>query len=148
EFPDDSFDRCFSLIALNFISDPLQALAEMRRVTRKGGTVAAAVWDFPGGLVYQRIFWDTAAALDPEADRARSRHYSSPLTGPDELTAAFTTTGLNETEGASLTVRMNYADFSDYWEPIRNAQGPVGDYVKGLPPDRLEALAEALLRAY
>src|SRR5262249_31588497 len=81
-------------------------------------------------------------------DRARSRHYSSPLTGPDELTAAFTTTGLNETEGASLTVRMNYADFSDYWEPIRNAQGPVGDYVKGLPPDRLEALAEARLRAY
>jgi hypothetical protein len=29
--------------------------------------IAAAVWDFPGGLVYQRIFWDTAAALDPDA---------------------------------------------------------------------------------
>ncbi len=42
----------------------------MRRATRSGGTIAAAVWDFPGGLVYQRIFWDTAAALDPEADKA------------------------------------------------------------------------------
>ena len=65
-FPAGSFDRCYSLLALNFMSDPARALAGMRRATRTGGTVAAAVWDFPGGLVYQRIFWDTAAALDPD----------------------------------------------------------------------------------
>lgn len=148
DLPSASFDRCFSLIALNFMSDPAGALAEMRRVTRTGGTVAAAVWDFPGGLVYQRIFWDTAAALDPEADRARSRHYASPLTGPGQLAAAFAAAGLHDIEATSLTVRMDYADFADYWEPIRNAQGPVGDYVKRLPADRLDALAEALRRAY
>ena len=94
DFPDASFDRCFSLLALNFMSDPIRALAAMRRVTRPGGVVAAAVWDFPGGLIYQRIFWDTAAALDPEADRARARHYSSPLTGHGELAAAFHDVGL------------------------------------------------------
>jgi SAM-dependent methyltransferase len=148
DFAPGWFDRCFSLIALNFISDPLRALAEMRRITRTGGIVAAAVWDFPGGLVYQRIFWDTAAALDPEADRARGRHYSSPLTGPGQLPAAFAATGLRAIEAASLTVRMEYTDFADYWEPIRNAQGPIGDYVKRLPPDRLDALAESLRRAY
>ncbi len=43
---------------------------------------------------------------------------------------------------------MTYRDFADYWEPIENAQGPVGDYVKGLPPDRLTALAEAVRRAF
>jgi hypothetical protein len=43
---------------------------------------------------------------------------------------------------------MKYAGFSDYWEPIANAQGPVGDYVKRLPPDRHEALAAAMRRAY
>lgn len=35
-----------------------------------------------------------------------------------------------------------YSDFADYWEPIRNAQAPVGDYVKRLPADRLDALAK------
>ncbi len=148
EFPAGSFDRCYSLIALNFMSDPAAALAAMRRATRPGGTLAAAVWDFPGGLVYQRIFWDTAAALDPDADRARARHYSSPLTGPGELEAAFHAAGLREVYAASLTVRMFYADFSDYWAPIADAQGPVGDYVKRLRPEQLELLHDTVQRAY
>jgi SAM-dependent methyltransferase len=148
DFAEGSFDRCFSLLALNFVSDPERALAGMRRVTRPGGTVAAAVWDFPGGLLYQRIFWDTAAALDPAADRARARHYSSPLTGPGELAGSFHRAGLGEISGGSLTIRMQYRDFADYWQPIENAQGPVGDYVKGLTPEPLDMLTAAVHRAY
>lgn len=148
DLPAHSFDRCLSLLALNFMSDSTRALDGMRRVTRPGGVVAAAVWDFPGGLVYQRMFWDTAAALDPEADRARGRHFSSPLIGPGELVAALKGTGLHSVEPASLTIRMEYADFADYWVPIANAQGPVGDYVKRLSSDRLETLAAAVRRAY
>jgi SAM-dependent methyltransferase len=142
------FDRCFSLLALNFMPDTGAALAAMRRATRSGGAVAAAVWDFAGGLVYQRIFWDTAAALDPEADRARARHYSSPLTGPGELAAGFAAAGLRDIGEASLTMRIDYADFADYWGPIANAQGPVGDYVNRLASERLAALEEAVRRAY
>jgi ubiquinone/menaquinone biosynthesis C-methylase UbiE len=78
DLPAASFDRCFSLLAVNFMSDPSRALDGIRRVTRPGGAIAAAVWDFSGGLVYQRMFWDTAAALDPEGDRARGRHFASP----------------------------------------------------------------------
>jgi len=148
DFPAASFDRADSLLALNFMSDPTSALAQMRRTVRLGGMIAAAVWDFPGGLVYQRIFWDTAAALDPEADRARSRHFSAPLMRTGELAEAFEATGLSDVHAASLTIRIEYADFADYWEPIRNAQGPVGDYVKRLPPDQLETLAKAVQRAY
>ena len=148
DLPTGSFDRCLSLLALNFMSDPRSAIGGMRRVTRQGGIAAAAVWDYAGGLTYQRIFWDTAAALDPEADLARSRHFSSPLTGQGELAAAFEQAGLSRISSASLTIRMEYADFDDYWEPIANAQGPVGDYVKRLSPDRLSMLAAGLQRAY
>jgi ubiquinone/menaquinone biosynthesis C-methylase UbiE len=148
DFPTAGFDRCYSLLALNFMSDPGTALAAMRRATRAGGVIAAAVWDFPGGLVYQRIFWDTAAALDPAADGARARHFSSRLAAPGELAAAFREAGLREICPASLTIRMDYVDFADYWGPIANAQGPVGDYVKGLRPAQLEALAAAVRRAY
>ena len=148
DLPASSFDRCFSLLALNFMSEPARTLRNMRRVTRAGGVVAAALWDFAGGLVYQRIFWDTAAALDPEADLARSRHFSSPLTGSGELASAFDEAGLSNITTVSLTIRMDYPAFADYWEPIANAQGPVGDYVKGLPPARLETLAAAVRRAF
>jgi SAM-dependent methyltransferase len=148
DLPAASFDRCFSLLALNFMSDPARALDGMRRATRAGGVIAAAVWDFAGGLLYQRVFWDTAAALDPEADRARGRHFSSPLIRPGELIAGFEGAGLRSVEPASLTIRMAYTDFSDYWTPIAHAQGPVGDYVKRLSPDRLDALAVAVRQAY
>jgi len=148
DFAGRRVDRCYSLLALNFMSDPRRALAGMRQATRPGGTIAAAVWDFPGGLVYQRIFWDTAAALDPEADSARARHFSSPLTGPGELEAAFSHAGLRDVQAASLTIRMGYTEFADYWEPIANAQGPVGDYVKGLLPEQLDGLSAAVRRAY
>jgi SAM-dependent methyltransferase len=148
DLPSDSFDRCFSLIALNFMSDPRLALAGMRRVTRPGGIVAVAVWDFPGGVVCERVFWDTAAALDPEADLSRGRHFSAPLMRPGELAAAFNEAGLRSVKTVSLTIRMEYADFSDYWEPIAQAQGPIGDYIKRLAPDRIETLAAAVRRAY
>jgi SAM-dependent methyltransferase len=148
DFPDAVFDRVLSLLALNFVAQPAQAIGEMRRVTRQGGVVAAAVWDFAGGLVYQRLFWDTAAALDAEADRARARHFSHPLTQEGGLTAAFAAGGLHDIATHPLSIRMRYADFSDYWQPIANAQGPVGDYVKRLPAPALERLAAAVARAY
>jgi ubiquinone/menaquinone biosynthesis C-methylase UbiE len=148
DLPDGSFDRAYSLLALNFVKQPLQAMREMRRVTRPGGTIAAAVWDFAGGLAYQRLFWDTAAALDPEADKARGRHYAAALTWPGELETAFAEAGAREMAAASLTIRMRYADFADYWQPIANAQGPVGDYVKRLEPRLLSVLAGAVERAY
>jgi ubiquinone/menaquinone biosynthesis C-methylase UbiE len=148
DLPDDSFDRCYSLLALNFVNQPMQAVLEMRRVTRPGGVIAAAVWDFAGGLTYQRLFWDTAAALDPQADQARARHYAADLTWPGELEAAFTEAGTRDIVTASLTMRMVYADFADYWNPIANAQGPVGDYVKRLDPQFLSGLAGAVERAY
>jgi SAM-dependent methyltransferase len=148
ELADGSVDRAFSLLALNFMPAPGRAIAELRRVTRPGGVVAAAVWDFSGGLVYQRIFWDTAAALDPEAARARARHFSSPLTREGELGAALRAAGLHAVEERELAIRLRYVDFADYWEPIAGAQGPVGDYVKRLSPERLAALRGALVEAY
>ena len=50
-FSDRSFDHAVSMLALQFIPCAKRAVQEMRRVTRSGGTVAAATWDTSGGLV-------------------------------------------------------------------------------------------------
>ncbi|HWA42533.1 MAG TPA: class I SAM-dependent methyltransferase [Hypericibacter adhaerens] len=147
-FADASIDHALSLLALNFVSNPAQAMSEIHRVVRPGGRVAAAVWDFAGGLVYQRIFWDTAAALDPAASRARAKQLSAPLLAPGALAAALAAAGFMEVHGSSMTIRMDYADFADYWEPIAAATGPVGDYVRATPPALLAEIRGKIRDAY
>lgn len=133
-------------LVLNFVGDPVAAVREMRRVTRPGGVVAACVWDFRGGLVYQRLLWDTAAGIDPNAAAVRDRLFAAPLALPDGLPALFARAGIARVETTSLTVRMEYASFADYWQPLLGGQGPVGSYAAALAPE-LRARVEAAVRA-
>jgi hypothetical protein len=49
----------------------------MARVTRPGGVVAAAVWDYGDGMEMLRAFWDEAVALDPASEPRDERHRES-----------------------------------------------------------------------
>lgn len=145
-YADAEFAGVVAQLVLNFVRDPALAVREMRRVTRRGGVVASAVWDFRGGLVYQRLFWDTAASIDPAAGAARDRLFSAPLALPDGLMRLFAGNGLIRLERGSLTIRMDYADFDDYWRPLFGGQGPVGTYAAGLS-SAMRGRIEAAVRA-
>ena len=147
-YGDGAFAGAAAQLVLNFVPDAGAALREMRRVTRRGGAVVAAVWDFRGGLVYQRLFWDTAAGIDKAAGAARDRLFSGALALPDGLTRLFSEAGLAKVERGSLTIRMNYASFDDYWRPLLGGQGPVGTYVTGLGDTIRGRIEEAVRRAY
>jgi SAM-dependent methyltransferase len=140
---DGAFGACLAQLVLTFVAEPAVVLGEMIRVTRRGGVVAANVWNFGGGLVYQRLFWDTAAVVDREAAAMRARLFSHRLALAGGLVALWRAAGLADVSEGSLTVRMDYASFDDYWEPLLGGQGPVGRYLVGLSGDarvRLEAL--------
>ena len=142
------FSGSIAQLTLNFMPDPGRAAQEMRRVTCSGGVLAAAVWDFRGGLVFQRLFWDTAAALDPAAGASRDRLFSHPLAQPGGLTRLWREIGLREIDDRSLTIRMEYESFDDYWEPLLGGQGPFGSYVAGLPDERRAVVRAAVRDAY
>jgi SAM-dependent methyltransferase len=147
-YADGRFAAALAQLALNFVPDAAQAVREMRRVVRPGGGVAAAVWDFRGGLVFQRLFWDTASGLDPGAGAARDQLFSGPLALPDGLPALWHDSGLGAVERGSITIRTEYANFADYWEPLLGGQGPVGAYVEGLPPERRRLIEERVHAAF
>jgi SAM-dependent methyltransferase len=147
-YGDRGFAAAVAQLSLNFVPDSQLALREMRRVVRPGGVVAAAVWDFRGGLVFQRLFWDTAAGLDPAAGAARDRLFSSPLAVPDGLPLLWREAGLGAIERGSITIRMEYADFADFWEPLLGGQGPVGAYVTSLAPEQRSIIEERVRLSY
>jgi SAM-dependent methyltransferase len=129
-FPDGSFDRTLSLLVLTFIPDPAKALDEMIRVTRPGGTVAAAVWDYGDGMKMLRVFWDEAIAHNPALDARDERHM--PLCRKGELAALWRDRGLEDVSEDSLTIQTRFASFDDYWSRFLEKQGPAGAYVASL----------------
>lgn len=145
---DSEFAGAAAQLVLNFVADPFAALRDMRRVVRRGGVLVGAVWDFRGGLVFQRLFWDTAAGIDPAAGAARDRLFSGALALPDGLTDLFAAAGLADIERASLTIRMDYQSFDDYWQPLLGGQGPVGSYAARLPAELRQRVEAAVRSAY
>jgi SAM-dependent methyltransferase len=135
-------------LVLMFIPRPELALYEMKRVVRSGGTVAAALWDFRGGLIFQRMLWDTASAIDPGAATTRDQIFANPLVLPEGLLDLFRNAGLSNVERGSLTIRMDFADFEDYWQPFQGGQGPVGRYFAELAPDLKGRIKHAVRDAY
>lgn len=146
--PDGGFDRVLSLLVLHFVPNATQAIAEMRRVAKPGAVVAAAVWDVRGGFVANRMFFDTAAALDPRAVERRARNLSRPMTRPGEMKAAWHAAGFEDIEETTLAIRMEFESFDDYWAPYEGRDGPGAEYVGTLGTQERAALREAVRAAY
>lgn len=127
---------------------PNDAIAEMQRVAKPGAVVAAAVWDARGGFVANRMFFDTAAALDPKAGDRRAKNYTRPLTRPGELAAAWRHAGFVDVSETVLNIRMEYASFADYWAPYLGKDGPGAEYVGTLAADERGRLEQAVQAAY
>jgi SAM-dependent methyltransferase len=137
-FEDASFARTLSLLVVNFIPDPPKAVREMRRVTRKDGVVAAAVWDYGDGMEMLRVFWDEAIALQPGDARKDERHM--PFCRRGELSRLWKDAGLQSVTEEGLTIDTPFASFDDYWAPFLGKQGPAGAFVAALPENRREEL--------
>jgi ubiquinone/menaquinone biosynthesis C-methylase UbiE len=148
DYPDGTFDRVLAMLLLHFVPRAADAITEMRRVAKPGSVVAATVWDARGGFVSNRMFFDTAAALDPKAGERRAKNYTRPMTRPGELAAAWRSAGFDDVTERVLSIRMEYASFADYWAPCSGSEGPIAEYVKSLGGADRARLQDAVRAAY
>jgi len=142
-FPDGRFDCALAQLVVHFMADPVAGLREMARVTRPGGMIAACVWDHATGGGPLSQFWSAVLALDPDA------RDESQLAGSRDghLAELFAAAGLHEVEATALAVRVQFADFADWWDPFTLGVGPAGAYVAGLDTaGRAELRAECARR--
>jgi SAM-dependent methyltransferase len=142
-YDDRTFCAAVSGLVLNFVADPRQATAQMRRVVRCGGHVAAYVWDYAGHMQIMRYFFDAATELD-----ARARQFDdgvkAPICRPGALAALFKDAGLTAVEVQAVDIPAAFASFDDYWTPFLGATGSAPKYCAGLTADARAELRERI----
>jgi ubiquinone/menaquinone biosynthesis C-methylase UbiE len=142
-FPDGSFDVVASALVINFIPERPPALAEMRRVARAGGLVAAYVWDF-------------AAELSPSGPLRRAmRRLSVPV--PDipgteasrleALHPLFKAAGLEQLETRTINVCLAYSNFQDFWQAQTPSYAPTTKIIATMKDSERKRLMRAVQSA-
>ena len=134
-FPDNRFDAAFMALVIFFVPEPEKGVAEMARVVRPGGMVAAYAWDWPGGgfplfaLLEEMRAMGLKTMAPPSADASRK----------DDMRRLWMGAGLEAVETRVIDVQRTFAGFEAYWETALLA-GSVGPAVKALPSRDADAL--------
>jgi SAM-dependent methyltransferase len=124
-FAADSFDVVLAQLVVQLMDDREAGVREMGRVTQRGGTVAACVWDSTT-MPLLRSFWDAALEVAPERAGAIDDGRRVGYERPEELTALLEDCGLAEVSAGELLVGADYESFEELWRPLAAGVGHSG----------------------
>jgi SAM-dependent methyltransferase len=139
-WPDGTFDAALAQLVIHFLEDPVVGLAEMRRVVRGGGIVAACSWNFPEMQLLD-VFWASVLEVVPGAEGERF-----PYSAQEGLGELGREAGLEDVEVSSLEVSSTYEDFDELWGLFMLGVGPGGEYLVGLPDETQRAIRDEYFR--
>ena len=139
----ETYDVAVSGLVLNFVPQPNQMIAEMKRAVKKGGMVALYVWDYAEKMQFMRHFWDAAVDLDPAAHDL-DEGVRFPICHPDALTQLFQDAELSTIEARPIDIPTHFKNFDDYWTPFLGGQGPAPGYVMSLSDEKRVQLRERI----
>jgi SAM-dependent methyltransferase len=110
-FERERFDVAVMALVIFFVPDPARGVAEMARVVRPGGWVAAYGWDLlGGGFPFDPIWEETRAAgitpLLPPSPGAG---------GIESLRRLWAGAGLQAVETREIVVERTFASFDEFW---------------------------------
>ena len=138
-----TLDYIVSGLVLNFVANPGRAIARMSRGLRRGGMIAAYVWDYADGIEFLRRFWNEAVALDSAAaEFDEGRRF--PLCKPDALKALFLGASLRDVTISSLEIPTRFQHFLDFWTPFMRGTGPAPAYVASLSQEQRDLVCNRL----
>jgi len=134
-FAERKFDAAVMALVIFFVPQPAKGVAEMARVVRPGGLIAAYAWDMEGG----------GFPMEPVLAEMRAMGLKTP--GPPSVEASridvmrglWSGAGLEGVETREITVQRTFADFNDLW--TTSALSPsAGPSLAALAPAEIEML--------
>lgn len=138
-FEDARFDIAMMALVIFFVPDPARGVAEMRRVTRPGGMVAAYAWDVPGGGVPYDSFWVAMRAMGLTPAMPPRPEVST----PDGLRQLWVDGGLVDLAARTITLTRTFEHFDAYWQAALTSSS-LRDAVAALTPADQARLRDAV----
>ena len=105
------FDAAVMALVIFFVPEPAKGVAEMKRVVRPDGLVAAYAWDALGGGSPTEPILAEMPALGLTPPRPPSAN-ASPI---EALRGLWVDAGLEAIETREITVQRSFPDFHDFW---------------------------------
>ena len=133
------FDAATMALVIFFVPDPVRGVAEMVRVVRPGGLVAAYVWDIlDGGFPFEAVLAELRAhgytpALPPSAEASRM----------PALRRLWEAGGLEAVTTREIAVERHFPDFETYWDSSTNS-GSVKSTLAKFPAEKLAAFKDGV----
>jgi ubiquinone/menaquinone biosynthesis C-methylase UbiE len=142
-FEAGEFDAVLAQLVVQLMEDPGAGVAEMARVTRPGGVIAASVWD-SRAMPVLRAFWDAALEVAPDRAGALDDGQRVGYEDAEGLADLWSAHGLDDVKTGELRVHTDYQGFDDLFRPFAAGAGHSGACFTALPePDQAELRAEA-----
>ncbi len=131
-FSDDRFDAATMALVIFFLPNPVKGIAEMIRVVRPGGIVAAYAWDMLGG----------GFPLDPLLIELRGIGATVPvppsaaISQIDAMKNLWIEAGLGAVATREIRVQRTFTGFDEFWNTAQSSS--FGKVVAAMPPDDVE----------
>jgi SAM-dependent methyltransferase len=145
DLPDDSFDVAFCQFGLMFVTSPVQALREMRRVLRPGGTAGVTVWSVAERVGIFLVPGIIAAAL-PQLEKPSTSPLS--LSEPGLIERLAREAGFRDIVAKPVTFSRDVASPEDDWRRwSEDAAYPPARVLATLAEPEREAIHENVIAA-
>ena len=128
----DSFDAVISRIALMLFPNPAKALAEMRRVVKPGGKVAAIVFSTLEKNPYHGIVFGIVQRLGNIPPPAPGQPWMYALGDPGVLEDLYKRAGFLNVSVQALPIQRRFTSSAEAIERMRNSAGDLRELVSQL----------------
>jgi SAM-dependent methyltransferase len=129
-FEADRFDTAVMALVIFFVPEPSKGIAEMVRVVRPGGLIAAYAWDALGGGAPIEPIWAEMRAMGLTPVLPPSAHASR----IDAMRDLWREANLDRIETSTITVQRGFPGFDEFWE-ISIASGAMHAMLERLGPE-------------